>query len=79
MRSNWRSYTLAALVVAVQIHLALFDRERSAEKANLVKKHLKRLKKHDGAIKLIGGRGEFEGISSFLNSPSFFPVNCEIA
>lgn len=30
-------------------------------KAALVKKHLKRLKKQDGAIKLVGGRGEFEG------------------
>lgn len=68
MRSNWRSYALAALVVAVQIHLAVFDRERSAEKANLVKKHLKRLKKHDGAIKLIGGRGEFEGNVEVLHN-----------
>lgn len=30
-------------------------------KAFLVKKHLKRLKKQEGAIKLVGGRAEFEG------------------
>lgn len=30
-------------------------------KAFLVKKHLKRLKKEEGAIKLVGGRAEFEG------------------
>lgn len=31
------------------------------KKAFLVKKHLKRLKKQEGAVKLIGGRAEFEG------------------
>lgn len=31
------------------------------KKALLVKKHLKRLKKIDGGVKLVGGRGEFEG------------------
>lgn len=30
-------------------------------KAWLVKKHIKRLKKVDGAIKLVGGKGEHEG------------------
>lgn len=32
-----------------------------AIKAELVKKHLKRLKKEEGAIKLVGGRQEYEG------------------
>jgi hypothetical protein len=31
------------------------------KKAFLVRKHLKRLKKVEGAIKLVGGRAEFEG------------------
>lgn len=31
------------------------------KRAFLVKKHLKRLKKQEGAIKLVGGRAEFEG------------------
>lgn len=31
------------------------------KKASLIKKHLKRLKKQEGAIKLVGGRAEFEG------------------
>lgn len=31
------------------------------KKASLVKKHLKRLKKVEGGIKLVGGRAEFEG------------------
>lgn len=35
--------------------------EVKKKRALLIKKHLKRLKKVDGAIKLVGGRGEFEG------------------
>lgn len=35
--------------------------EMKRKKSSLIKKHLKRLKKLDGGIKLIGGRGEFEG------------------
>lgn len=31
------------------------------QNAALVKKHLKRLKKQEGGIKLVGGRGEHEG------------------
>lgn len=41
-------------------------------KAWLVKKHIKRLKKVEGAIKLVGGRGEFEGKCPWSYSP--FPV-----
>lgn len=35
--------------------------EVKKRKAWLVKKHIKRLKKVDGAIKLVGGKGEHEG------------------
>lgn len=35
--------------------------DRQVRRAFLVKKHLKRLKKQEGAIKLVGGRAEFEG------------------
>lgn len=31
------------------------------KKTSLVKKHLKRLKKQEGALKLVGGSGEHEG------------------
>lgn len=35
--------------------------EAKTRKAYLVKKHIKRLKKVEGAIKLVGGKGEHEG------------------
>lgn len=38
-----------------------YHTELQVLKANLVKKHLKRLKKLEGAIKLVGGREEYEG------------------
>lgn len=41
--------------------ILLADGVLRERKAQLVRKHLKRLKKLDGAIKLVGGRGEFEG------------------
>ncbi|KAJ8917857.1 hypothetical protein NQ315_010770 [Exocentrus adspersus] len=41
------------------------------KRALLVKKHLKRLKKIDGAIKLVGGRGEFEGNVEILHEGSW--------
>lgn len=48
---------------AIQLEAAVEQENgRQEKKAHLVKKHLKRLKKQDGAIKLVGGRGEFEGI-----------------
>lgn len=37
------------------------DVEVKQKKAHLIKKHLKRLKKQEGGIKLVGGRAEFEG------------------
>ncbi|XP_018336928.1 lysyl oxidase homolog 2B [Agrilus planipennis] len=38
-----------------------------AKKAGLIKKHIKRLRKEDGAIKLVGGRDEFEGNLEILH------------
>lgn len=35
--------------------------EARLHRENLVRKYLKKLKKEDGAIKLVGGRGDFEG------------------
>lgn len=43
-------------------------------KANLVKKHLKRLKKLEGAIKLVGGREEYEG-KNIISKKSVWLVN----
>lgn len=48
------------IVASIIIACILAD-ERNNEKAILVKKHLKRLKKVEGAIKLVGGAGEYEG------------------
>ncbi|KAJ8946895.1 hypothetical protein NQ318_008251, partial [Aromia moschata] len=45
--------------------------EVKLRRATLVKKHLKRLKKMDGAIKLVGGRGEFEGNVEILHNGSW--------
>lgn len=49
------------LVAVIACVICEFDPEIKAKKAKLVKKHLKRLKKSEGAIKLVGGREEFEG------------------
>ncbi|XP_053672196.1 lysyl oxidase homolog 2B-like [Anopheles nili] len=35
--------------------------EARLQRENLVRKYLKRLRKEDGALKLVGGRGDFEG------------------
>lgn len=35
--------------------------EAKAARERLVKKHLKRLRKEEGAIKLVGGANEYEG------------------
>lgn len=45
---------------------------RKKTPALLVKKHLKRLKKQEGAIKLVGGRAEFEGKVIRSKPNSFF-------
>lgn len=36
--------------------------EAKAARERLVKKHLKRLRKEEGAIKLVGGANEYEGM-----------------
>lgn len=41
--------------------------EAKEERASLVKKYFKKLKKHEGAIKLVGGRTDNEGdLKSFF-------------
>ncbi|XP_023029009.2 lysyl oxidase homolog 2 [Leptinotarsa decemlineata] len=45
--------------------------EIKRKRAQLIKKHLKRLKKVDGGIKLVGGRGEFEGNVEILHDGSW--------
>ncbi|KAF5291677.1 hypothetical protein FQA39_LY14314 [Lamprigera yunnana] len=42
--------------------------EKKGAKLELIKKHLKRLKKEEGAIKLIGGREEYEGNIEVLHN-----------
>lgn len=55
------------LVLSVLIFVLSFfvagetPEEIKKRKAWLVKKHIKRLKKEEGAIKLVGGKGEYEG------------------
>lgn len=50
--------------------------EAKKRKAWLVKKHIKRLKKVEGAIKLVGGRGEYEGKCSWSLFPMIFGIIC---
>lgn len=55
---------LITLVIVAGVIICLTcdtEQEIKAKKAKLVKKHLKRLKKVEGAIKLVGGREEYEG------------------
>lgn len=40
--------------------------EARLQRENMVRKYLKKLKKEDGAIKLVGGRGDFEGECVFI-------------
>ncbi|XP_058813140.1 lysyl oxidase homolog 2B-like [Topomyia yanbarensis] len=61
---RWPLLTIVALAVAIATAVAL--QKSSLEQArlhreNLVRKYLKKLKKEEGAIKLVGGRGDFEG------------------
>lgn len=57
---------LCVLVFLVCAACGETPEELKRRKALLVKKHLKRLKKVDGGIKLVGGRGEFEGRSAHV-------------
>lgn len=60
-----RSLRVVVLFVLFTEFLLIFEGNGStdakARKAFMVRKHLKRLKKQEGAIKLVGGRAEFEG------------------
>jgi lysyl oxidase-like protein 2/3/4 len=55
------------IIILLQFCLLLTDcahhsiDEAKAERQNLVKKYLKKLKKEEGAIKLVGGKNEYEG------------------
>lgn len=55
---------IASAVFVLEVH-GTYQTELQVLKANLVKKHLKRLKKLEGAIKLVGGRDEYEGRIKF--------------
>lgn len=53
--------SLCITIFVIWLVPEMFSLDRKQERANLIKKHLKRLKKQEGALKLIGGRGEYEG------------------
>lgn len=57
--------------VAILLYIPTFYTDTNVEikqkKAHLIKKHLKRLKKQEGGIKLVGGRAEFEGMLKYTN------------
>ncbi|KAL9694212.1 hypothetical protein quinque_013497 [Culex quinquefasciatus] len=62
---RWHLQTLV-IVVCFLVTVVLASQESALEKArlhreNMVRKYLKKLKKEEGAIKLVGGRGDFEG------------------
>lgn len=47
--------------------------EAKAAREILVKKHLKRLKKEEGALKLVGGQNDYEGIEFLFTLIQFIP------
>lgn len=53
---------LEAAFPVTAVHRSLDEAKAARQK--LVRKHLKRLKKADGAIKLVGGAGDYEGSCS---------------
>lgn len=62
---------LQTLVIIIAATVALALQESTLEKArhhreNLVRKYLKKLKKEEGAIKLVGGDGDYEGKLTFF-------------
>ncbi|XP_022917947.2 lysyl oxidase homolog 3 [Onthophagus taurus] len=56
------------ILLIILIHDFNCDEDIKQKKANLVKKHLKRLKKEEGGIKLVGGRDEYEGNVEVLHN-----------
>lgn len=63
------SFLTCALVVST--HSSIRDEALTKNKTILIRKHLKRLKKIDGGVRLVGGRGEYEG-ESFLKKKTFY-------
>ncbi|XP_045474566.1 lysyl oxidase homolog 2-like [Harmonia axyridis] len=61
------NYKIFEIILSILI-VCILAEERNNQKALLVKKHLKRLKKVEGAIKLVGGKGEYEGNVEILHS-----------
>ncbi|CAH1115159.1 unnamed protein product [Psylliodes chrysocephalus] len=67
---NHRRSLVCFVIVSTFIILVLCDEtpeEIKRQRAFLIRKHLKRLKKQEGGIKLVGGRGEFEGNVEILH------------
>lgn len=60
MLINIRAIFVFLLIILVTLVVANSD-DAVSERQQLVRKHLKRLKKEEGAIKLVGGRDETEG------------------
>lgn len=60
MLINNRTTSVFLLVISVTL-LVVANRDPVSERQQLVRKHLKRLKKEEGAIKLVGGKQENEG------------------
>lgn len=48
------------ILIVVCVHRTLEEAREARQ--NLVKKYLKKLKKVEGAVQLIGGKNEFEGV-----------------
>lgn len=65
MKTEHFVITLAVLALVSDIKS---DNVNKESKAELVKKHLKRLRKEEGAIKLVGGREEYEGNIEILHN-----------
>lgn len=67
----WRWMQTTLLIVAITATVVQTLQESMLEQArlhreNLVRKYLKKLKKEEGAIKLVGGRDDFEGMYRFI-------------
>lgn len=66
LRLFWVMMICVVIVVCVncardQMANNTISKERREKKAHLVKKYLKRLKKPEGMVRLVDGRGDYEG------------------
>lgn len=61
MLANLRVCLILFFLISVTFISCSYPENAVAERQKLVQKHLKRLKKEEGAIKLVGGREEHEG------------------